>query len=589
MPNNNYAGLPSPNRTTSLLPPMAIEKSIVRRYLVLSLLACAVPVVWVGLLYDRFAESAFQTVIDEKLASHLTATASRLTAFVDARRYQVETLANFPGIGQFAAAGESASTAQVSALLHVESDLPDLFGILFFAPDDTLRQVIPGQAASGPPYWADTALRLDGLPRTQVGDAELLGPAPQQDGNSGWLLVRYPLGEVRPDSPPGHVALHVRLASLTELMGADPAAGTLEPLLKTPAGYFNSVGRLVTPRGKLVAGPEIFPGWQPMLQVERSQLLEPFDRARRALFIAVLVGAVLLVILFYRMSVKLRQRVGQLLAGAGAISSGRLEYRIADNGQDEIATVSRAFDAMAQRLEEHLARIVRMEKLAVLGEFATGIAHEVRNPLAAIKTSVQALARREQDERRLQLLNDMESEIDRLARVVSQLLDFGRPRPPVAEDVTVREVLRRVTQLLAPEAKARRVSLSAQGDSDLVLHADADHVVQILLNLGINALQACEENGAVVLRASRQASMAELEVSDTGHGIAADVLKRVTDPFFSTRSKGMGLGLSISRQLAEMNGGGLDIRSTPGSGTSVRVFFPVSDRIEDSDGKHTDH
>lgn len=569
---------------------MAIEKSIVRRYLVLSLLASVIPVVWVGLLYDRFAESAFQKVIDEKLSAHLTATASRITGFVEARRYQAETLANFPGMGQFAASQDGAPAEQVNALLQVESDLPDLFGILFFTPDDKVQKVVPGQAASGPPYWSDTTLHMHGLPLTQVGDTELIGPASPDAGNSGWLLVRYPLRETQQDGgASSYVALHVRLSSLTELMGADPAAGTLEPVLKTPAGYFNRVGHRVTPRGKLVAGPEIFPGWQPMLQVERSQLLEPFDRARRALFIAVLVGAVLIVILFYRMSIKLRQRIGQLLAGAGAISSGRLEYRIADDGHDEIATVSRAFDAMAERLEQHLARIVRMEKLAVLGEFATSIAHEVRNPLAAIKTTVQALSRRETDARRLQLLADVESEIDRLARVVSQLLDFGRPRAPVCERVTVRELFRRVMLLLEPQAKARGVALSVQGDSDLALAADADHVVQILLNLGINALQACDEHGAVMLRASRETSMAVLDVSDRGHGIAADVLPRVTDPFYSTKSKGMGLGLSISRQLAEMNGGRLDIRSTPGSGTSVRIFLPLSPDTENSDGKHPDH
>ncbi|WP_420472628.1 sensor histidine kinase [Noviherbaspirillum sp. ST9] len=554
---------------------MALEKSIVRRYLILSLLASVVPVVWIGLLYDRFAESAFQEVIDEKLSAHLTATASRISGFVEARRYQAETLANFPGMAGFAGSDEGVPSDQVGALLQVESDLPDLFGILFFGEDDSLKKVVPGQAASGPPYWSETTLEIGELPQTRAGDVELVGPAPPVDGNSGWLLVRYPLRDVQQDGA-RQVALHVRLASLTELMGADPAAGAAEPVLKTPAGYFNRVGHLVSPRGKLIAGPEIYPGWQPMLQVEPSQLLEPFDRARRALFIAALVGAVLIVILFTRMSTRLRQRVGQLLAGANAISSGRLEYRIADHGEDEIATVSRAFDAMAQRLEQHLARIVRMEKLAVLGEFATNIAHEVRNPLAAVKTTVQALSRREADERRLQLLTDVESEIDRLARVVSQLLDFGRPRPPVPEEVGVRDILRRVMLLLEPEADNRKVSLSAQGDSDIVIIADADHVVQILLNLGMNALQASEAGGAVVLRATRETSMAVLEVSDQGHGIPDDVLPRVTDPFFTTKSKGMGLGLSISRQLAEINGGRLDIRSTPGSGTSVRVFFPLA-------------
>jgi two-component system sensor histidine kinase AtoS len=236
---------------------------------------------------------------------------------------------------------------------------------------------------------------------------------------------------------------------------------------------------------------------------------------------------------------------------------------------------------MAARLEQHLEQIVRIEKLAVLGQFATGIAHEVRNPLAAIKTTVQALARREADERRAQLLADVENEIDRLARVVSDLLDFGRPRPPLRGSVVVRDVFRRVLALLEADAKARGIALSAQGEADLAFLADPDQAEQILLNLGINALQASSEHGAVVLRASREAGMAVLEVSDSGHGMPADVLARAADPFFSTKSKGMGLGLGISRQLAELNGGRLEISSTPGKGTSVRVVFPISEEEKD--------
>lgn len=566
---------------------MSIDQSIVRRYLVLSLLASILPVVAVGLLYDRFAEAALETVLGEKLSAHLTATASRLTAFVEARRYQVETLANFPGIGNVIATSEGEEGRQMNALLQVESDLPDLFGILFFS-GARLVKAVPGQAAAGPPYWADTPFRIDGLALTRIGDSEVIGPMAPKDGDSGWILVRYPVRDSRAGS--GFIALHVRLSSLTELMGGDAASGGLEPLLKTPSGYFNSVGQQVVPRAKLVAGPEIFPGWQPMLQVEPGSLREPFDRARRALLVAVGVGAVLIVILFSRLSGKLRQRVGQLLAGAAAVSSGRLDYRIADTGRDEIASVSQAFDAMAARLQEHLARIVHMEKLAVLGEFATSIAHEVRNPLAAIKTSVQALSRREADPRRLQLLGDMESEIDRLARVVSDLVDFGRPRAPAPAPLLVRDVFRRVLTLLGPEARTREIALSAQGDADLALYADADQVVQVLLNLGINALHASAAGDAVLLRASREGSVGVLEVSDHGHGIPAEVMPRVTDPFYSTKAKGVGLGLSISRQLAEMNHGHLEIGSVEGTGTTVRVRLPLAEEsIEEDDGKHPDH
>lgn len=565
---------------------MAIEKSIVRRYLLLSLIASVLPVLFVGLLYDRFVGAALEQVLGERVSAHLTATASRLGAFLEARRYQVETLANYPGIRTLVAPGKTLPAEEVTALLQVESDLPDLYGILFFDADFRLQRVVAGQAASGPPYWGASSFAPGRLPATEVGESSVVGPMPPRAGESGWLLLRHPLPGARPEGGGASIALHVRLASLTELMGSNAAGGALEPILRTPDGYFNTVGQAVVPKGKLIAGPEILPGWQPMLEVEASQLLQSFDGARRALLVAVLVGAVLIVVLFFRLSKQLGRRVDQLVAGAAAVSSGRLEYRIADQGDDEIARVSHAFNAMAGKLQDFFARMLRLEKLAVLGEFATRIAHEVRNPLAAIKTTVQALARREQDAKRLQLLGDVENEIDRVARVVSDLLDFGRPRPPEPAPVPVREVFGRITAIVESEAEAKGVHVSAQGESDIVLHVDRDQLQQILLNLVLNALQATPREGAIVLRALREEGRAVIEVSDTGSGIPADLLARVAEPFFTTKTKGMGLGLSISRQLTELNGGRMDIDSVAGRGTLVRIQLPLA---EANDAQHPDH
>lgn len=265
-----------------------------------------------------------------------------------------------------------------------------------------------------------------------------------------------------------------------------------------------------------------------------------------------------------------------LLSGAEAISSGQLDHRIAEHGSDEIATVSHAFNAMSGKLKEYLERAVRMEKLAVLGEFATGIAHEIRNPLAAIKTSVQALSRREQNAKRSQLLAEMEGEIDRLARVVSDLVDFGRPRPPLPGVLPVRELFRRIAAIIAPEAQQRGVQFSCQGDPDLELWADADQLQQIVINLALNAVQATPAGGAVVLRAAASGAQVAIEVSDNGCGIPAELLQRVSDPFFTTKTKGVGLGLSISRQLCELNGGRLTIDSAPGQGTVVSLLLPLA-------------
>lgn len=555
---------------------MVIEKSIVLRYVILSVLASTLPVLSIGLLYDRFTGNALEQLLGEKISTHLTATANRLSSYVEARRYQIETLANYPGISGFAGARKGETSDELTALLQIESDLPDLYGILFFSVDGKLLLVVPGQAASGPPYWADRPFETSRLPKTTLGDTEIIGPMPAVDGDSGWLLLRHPLHGRQADQITGYIALHVRLASLTEQLSANAAAGTLQPLLRTPAGDFNTVGQAAVAHGEIIAGPEILAGWRPLLEVESMSVLKSFALERRVLLIAALVSAALIVLLFYRLSQQLRKRIGLLLSGAKAISSGQLDHRIAEHGSDEIASVSHAFNAMSRKLKEHLEHAVRLEKLAVLGEFASGIAHEIRNPLAAIKTSLQALARRESDPKRTQLLEEMEGEIDRLGRVVSDLVDFGRPRLPAPGVVPVRDLARRISAIIEPEAQARGVHFSCQGNPDLELWADPDHLQQIILNLALNSVQATPAEGAVILRATAEDEQVAIEVRDTGCGIPAELLGRVSDPFFTTKTKGVGLGLSISRQLCELNGGQISIDSAPGHGTVVRVLLPIA-------------
>jgi two-component system, NtrC family, sensor histidine kinase HydH len=555
---------------------MAIEKSIVRRYLILSVLASTLPVLLIGLLYDRFTGNALEQLLGEKISTHLTATANRLGAYVEARRYQVETLANYPGIAGFSSTGKGQANGEVAALLQIESDLPDLYGILFFDAEGRLQRAVPGQAAAGPPYWAGNPFETASLPITTLGETEIVGPMPAANGDSGWILLRHPLHAHQADQISGYIALHVRMASLTEQLGANAVAGTLQPLLRTPAGNFNTFGQVTVAHGQLIDGPEILPGWRPLLEVEPTGVLKSFALERRALLVAALVSAALIVYLFFRLSKQLSMRIGLLLSGAEAIASGQLDHRITEDGSDEIATVSHAFNAMSGKLKEYLGRAVQMEKLAVLGEFATGIAHEIRNPLAAIKTSVQALARREQDPKRNQLLAQMDGEIDRLTRVVGDLVDFGRPRPPLPGAVAVRELFRRISPVIEHEAQARDLHFGCQGNSDIELWADADHLQQIILNLALNAVQATPAGGAVVLRASADHQQAAIEVSDTGCGIPAELLQRVSDPFFTTKTKGVGLGLSISRQLCELNGGKMSIDSAPGHGTVVRLLLPIA-------------
>lgn len=556
-----------------------IRNSIVRKYFFVSLLGSVLPIVAVAALYDRYASALLEQITGERLTAQLTATASRLTAFFDVRVYQIETLSNHPAIPHFASERTARADAEIDALLRIEADVPDLYGILMFDPQSRLSRITAGQAASGAPYWSDLAFDLTQLPVTQAAGVEVVGPVLPANGAAGWFLIRQPLRDLVNGEAAGSIALHVRLASVTELLGGVSFAGILQPVLKTPSGYFDAVGRPFTPTRQMVPGPEVLPGWQPMLVIDPDQLFRPFMTARQGLYFASVTAVLVITILFARLAGRLRRRVERLTRGVDAVSAGDLRYRIATEGDDEIDSVAKAFNAMAEKLQQLIARTVRVERLAVLGEFATGVAHEIRNPLATIKTTVQALARGERDGERLALLEDVGAEIERLNRVIGDLLEFGRPRPPEFVPVPVRELFARITALMAPTADEAGVAFAVTGDAELVLRADRDQLIQIVMNLALNAIQATPAGGRVTL-AVAPAGTAEacLEVRDTGCGIPPELLARITDPFVTTKPKGSGLGLSIARQLAELQGGRLTIASRPGGGTTVQLTIPTEDK-----------
>lgn len=552
---------------------MHLRKSLVRRYIWTILLAWGGSIAAVSILYDQYAGKLLDELTGERLNAQLTATTNRLSAFLDAQTHQIETLSNYPGLPNFAETDAETSNEEVAGLLRIEADSPDLYGILFLTPKGEIETVLAGQAASGPPY-SGARLDLTGLPITTVGDIDILGPAPPGDGLSGWFLIRQTLRDRRNGQPAGSIALHVRLASLTEQLGGGGSNAIVEPLLATPAGYFDTVGHPVEPQGELILGPELLPGWRPLLQMRPGEeLLRPLHNARYGQAAAVVVSALVVLALFWRLGRKLKERIEPLVQGAEAISQGDFQCRVAVKGDDEISVLARSFNSMSGRLEALMTQAVLMERMATLGRFASAVAHEIRNPLATMKTTVQALIRTDADPEFKSLMVDMDGEIDRLARVTQDLLDFGRPRQPEIARVMIEDLFRRLQRLGEPMAARHGVSLNLQGQANLAISADADQVFQVLLNLVLNALQATREGGLVAVRAQRQDVATVIEISDTGCGIPPDQLSQVTEPFYSTKPTGSGLGLSICTQLMDLNRGTMTIDSTVGVGTTVCLSF----------------
>lgn len=553
------------------------RSSIVGRYIVITVSILAVALGAVGILYDRFAGDLQETLVGERLYAQEAATASRIAAFLEAKQYQLAKISNYPGLDAFLADPEGETSGDIAALLRLEADVADLYGILFFGPDDALTHVVAGQAASGPPYWSERDWTLAGLPVVRQDGVEVIGPALPSPGRSGWILLRRPMRAAGEGSA-GSVALHVRLASMTEQLDEANRSAVVRMLLASPAGgVLDATGRPTNQARELVAGPEVLPGWRLMRDIRTDDFLSSLQMARTWLYLGGATIAALVVALFLHLGRRVRRRVDLLVEGANAVAAGNLTYRLPLTGHgDEISALSLAFNTMAARLRDVIDRTVQTEKMAVLGQFATGVAHEVRNPLATMKTTVQSLSRDEPDPDRRDLLVDLETEVDRLNRVVNDLLTYGRPHPATRGHVAVREILRRTAGLLRPLAAERGVHLASTGDSSVGLLADEDHVQQILVNLGLNAVQACARNGTVTLRSRRQGSRTIIEITDDGCGISSEDLAHVAEPFFTTKPSGSGLGLTISQQMVEANGGTMRIESTRGVGTLVRLSFPAS-------------
>lgn len=224
-------------------------------------------------------------------------------------------------------------------------------------------------------------------------------------------------------------------------------------------------------------------------------------------------------------------------------------------------------------------QVQRTERLASVGRLAAGVAHEIRNPLGSLKGFLQYFQRKlplnDQDKAYLSV---MMNEVDRLNTVVSNLLEFARPKEPVFEDAQIADMLDHVLTLLHRDCEAKRLRLFREWPDALpLLRLDHDQMTQVLLNILLNAIQATEPGGEIHVSAAilNEINMLEIAVRDTGAGIAADDLPHIFDPFFSTKKQGNGLGLAIAHTIIEQHRGEMLVDSERGRGSTFRIRLPL--------------
>ncbi len=265
--------------------------------------------------------------------------------------------------------------------------------------------------------------------------------------------------------------------------------------------------------------------------------------------------------------------VARLREGAARLAAGDMHARIDIAAPDEFGELARQFNAMTAALREHQERLVQSEKLAGIGRLAAGVAHEINNPLTVILGYVGMMKKKAEGSLR-EDLQVIEDEAVRSRDIVQELLALSRPLQAEPEPVDLRVLCEDVVERLRQGGRLGAVRVEVEGEARTVGHLTK--LRQVVLNLVLNAVDACGDEGRVRVRLRQTEKGAEVHVEDTGPGLSVTARERLFEPFFTTKPSGTGLGLAISQSIVQAHGGSLEAAPGMGPGAHFTMWLPAT-------------
>lgn len=246
----------------------------------------------------------------------------------------------------------------------------------------------------------------------------------------------------------------------------------------------------------------------------------------------------------------------------------------------ELATVNQELSRVNRELQESFEQIKRADRLSAIGQLAASLAHEIRNPLAAIDGAANLIeSPATPGEMRKGSLTVIRKEIQRLNRLLTNLLDFARPRTPEFRTVDAARLIDSIIGLAQHSAQQKGITLRKDAPgAPPPFQGDPEQLKQVLLNLTINAIQAMHDPGEVVLAARRKDATVLMSVRDEGPGIPEDEIDKIFNPFFTTKDTGTGLGLSVVHQIITQHGGTVSVLRNAGRGMTFELTIPLEQR-----------
>ncbi|MGB0723136.1 MAG: sensor histidine kinase [Gammaproteobacteria bacterium] len=332
--------------------------------------------------------------------------------------------------------------------------------------------------------------------------------------------------------------------------------------------------------------PKSLSSWIVAMRLDLDAIASPFRRILLGILVFAVLALMLSLLLAHHGANRVAKPITALARGMTAFGAGHRSQRLDFQGPTEVRELQKAFNTMAHSLETTEAErdkardmLTQSAKLASLGQMAAGIGHELNNPLNNIVALVRLMERNPAAADDSELMSDLTSlreEADRATRIIAGVLNFARQMPPDKTTFDTREWVEESVRLLANEAHRQGVELETDVQADMQLFGDRGQLQQVLINLGINAIQASAEGASVRIEALYAHDGAEIRVLDRGHGLAGADPTRLFDPFYTTKveGKGSGLGLSISIGIVEQHEGRLELRNRNRGGARACIWLP---------------
>jgi len=393
-------------------------------------------------------------------------------------------------------------------------------------------------------------------------------------GDSGFAMVIAPGGELIAHGDPNKKTLVAQTRNMSghQLFAAARTRSDTTPLSQEYTGDDGHKELGVAARIAQL-------GWTVIVEQPTSEAYANAAILQRQLAIAISIAALGMITVGYLFGRSFINPILVLQRGTHDIAAGQLDTRVSIRRDDELGDLGKAFNTMADRLVTLQEEVKRQERHAMFGRVAAGLVHDLSHPIQNIGNSTRLLLRDDLDvESRDQFRRTIERELQTLKRFMEDLRHIVKPKPIERFAMDVNSSVAEIAETMRGEGERNGLVVETRyGPGPLVIEGDIFALGRVYRNLITNAIQATEPGGRVTIETGRSGDRVEIRVSDTGSGIPADRLSAIFDDFVTTKRRGLGLGLAISKRIVEQLNGTIEVESEVGRGTAFTLRFPARD------------